>query len=61
MDPIYAVLVVAVVGVLVWLVTTYVPMNPPFPRIIQAVAVIATVLWLLASFGIFHLGNHTRP
>lgn len=61
LDPIYAVLVVAGVGVLVWLLTTYIPMADPFPRIIIAVAVVAVVLWLLAGFGLFNLSQHTRP
>jgi hypothetical protein len=61
MDPIYAVIVIAVVGLLCWAVVTFIPMPDPFPRIIIAVAVIFTILWLLAGFGIFSLSNHRGP
>ena len=61
MDPIYAVLVVIVVGLLCWLAVTYIPMPDPFPRIVIGIAVIATVLWLLAAFGIFNIRSHTGP
>lgn len=52
MSLISVVVVLLVVGVLLWLVLTYVPMAPPFPRIITAVVVIAVVLWLLTVFGL---------
>ena len=46
--------VLVVIGLLLWLVNTYVPLAAPFKTIINVVAVIATVLWLLNVFGIFH-------
>jgi len=51
-----AVLVLAVVGFLLWLLLTYVPMAKPFPQIIVFVAVLCVVLWLLSALGI--LGGH---
>lgn len=46
-----------VVGVLLWLVNTYIPMDPVIRRIITIVVVIAVVLWLLQLFGVLsHLG-----
>ncbi len=53
MDPIHAILIVIVVGLLTWLAITYIPMAEPFPRIVVAVAVIFTILWLLNGFGLF--------
>ena len=47
------VLVLAVIGVLLWLLNAYVPMQPPIKMIINAVVVICTVLWLLSVFGLF--------
>ena len=40
----------AIVGLIVWLIVTYIPMPPPFKIVIYAVAAIALVLWLLKSF-----------
>jgi hypothetical protein len=41
-----------VVGVLLWLVNTYIPMQPQIKTIINVVVVIAVVLWLLQVFGV---------
>jgi hypothetical protein len=43
-------LVLAVIGLIVYLITTYIPMPPPFKIVIYAVAAIALILWLLKSF-----------
>jgi hypothetical protein len=51
------VIVLCVVGLLLWLVNTYLPLQPPFKTIINAVVVIAVVLWLLSAFGV--LGSIT--
>jgi len=48
-----------VIGVLLWLVTTYIPMEPTIKRILVAVVIIAVVLWLLQLFGLFDLGGIT--
>lgn len=47
---------VCVIGVLAWLVTTYVPMAEPFKKVFIAVAVIGTVLWVLGAFGLLPAG-----
>jgi type IV secretory pathway TrbL component len=41
-----------VIGVLLWAVNTYIPMDPTIKKIINIVIVIAVVLWLLAAFGV---------
>jgi hypothetical protein len=46
------VIVLCVVGVLLWLVNTYLPMAAPFKTIVNVVVVIAVVLWLLSAVGI---------
>ena len=51
------VLVLIVIGVLLWLVDTYIPMNPTIKRIIEGLVIIVTVLWILQVFGI--LGSVT--
>jgi hypothetical protein len=41
-----------VVGILLWLVNTYIPMDGKIKSILNAVVVIAVVLWLLQAFGL---------
>lgn len=43
-----AILVIALIGFLVYLVTTYIPMPAPFKQVIIVVVVILLVLYLLA-------------
>jgi hypothetical protein len=53
-------LVLIVVGVLLWLVNSFIPMQSTIKSILNAVVVIAVVLWLLNVFGLFHSLNHIR-
>lgn len=46
------ILVLIVVGVVLWLINTYVPMDGKIKSILNAVVVIAVVLWLLKVFGL---------
>lgn len=41
-----------VVGVLLWLVNSYIPMDHKIKNILNVVVVIAVVLWLLQAFGL---------
>jgi hypothetical protein len=41
-----------VVGLLLWLVNNYIPMDGKIKQILNIVVVIATVIWLLRVFGI---------
>jgi type IV secretory pathway TrbL component len=52
MPLITLVVTLIVVGVLLWAVNTYIPMDPTIKKIINIVVVIAVVLWLLAAFGV---------
>ncbi|HEY4989658.1 MAG TPA: Thivi_2564 family membrane protein [Opitutaceae bacterium] len=62
MPLINVVLTLIVVGVLLWLINTYIPMQSTIKSIINAVVVIAVVLWLLYGFGIIsHSGNISMP
>ena len=51
--------VLVVVGVALWLVNTYVPMQPPFKTVINVIVVLALVVWVLQFFGL--LGAHAWP
>jgi len=46
--------VLIVVGVLLWLVNRFIPMQGTIKSILNGVVVIAVVLWLLNIFGLFH-------
>lgn len=53
--PLLTILVVIlVVGVLLWLVNTYLPMDRKIKSILNAVVVIVLVIWLLKAFGLFN-------
>jgi hypothetical protein len=41
-----------VIGVLLYLANTYIPMEATMKRILNAVVIIAVVLWLLNAFGL---------
>ncbi|MDZ4808642.1 MAG: Thivi_2564 family membrane protein [Bacteroidota bacterium] len=47
--------VLIVVGVVLWLINSYIPMQSSIKRILNAVVVIIVVIWLLKVFGL--LGN----
>jgi hypothetical protein len=63
MPVVNLVVVLIVVGVLLWMVNNYIPMDGKIKRILNIVVVIAVVIWLLQVFGIMgnistmHIGN----
>ncbi len=52
MSLVSIVVVLIVVGVLLWLINSYLPMDGKIKSILNAVVVIAVVLWLLRVFGV---------
>lgn len=58
---IQVVAILIVVGVLLWLVTTYIPMDATIRKIIVAVVIICVVLWLLNIFGVLPMANVPIP
>ena len=52
------VITLIVIGLLLWLVNAYIPMDPKIKQILNIVIVICVVLWLLNVFGVFgYLGS----
>jgi hypothetical protein len=47
-------MIVIVVGVLLWLVNRFIPMQSTMKSILNAIVVIVVVLWLLNIFGFLH-------
>jgi len=59
--PLLQVLIVLiVVGVLLWLVNTYIPMQSAIKSILNGVVVIVVVVWLLNVFGLLHSLSNLR-
>jgi len=46
------VVVLILVGVCLWLVNSFIPMDPKIKTILNVVVVIVVILWLLSAFGI---------
>jgi len=46
-------LVIIIVGVLLWVVNTYIPMDHKIKNIFNIVVVVVTIIWLLKVFGLF--------
>ena len=54
------VVVLVCVGVLLWAVNTYIPMPANYKKLLNIVAIIATVLWVLDLFGVFNAVSGIR-
>jgi hypothetical protein len=64
MSLIGLILLLVVVGVILWLVNSYIPMDAKIKKILNVVVVIIVILWLLSLFvdlgsiNTIHVGNH---
>ena len=54
MPLLQVVMTLIVVGVLLWLVNSFIPMANSIKTIVNAVVVIVVVVWLLNVFGLLH-------
>lgn len=52
MSLVNLVVTLIVVGVLLWLVNTYIPMDRKIKSILNVVVVIAVILWILSGTGL---------
>ncbi|MBK7497867.1 MAG: hypothetical protein IPI19_01880 [Ignavibacteriales bacterium] len=52
MSLVTLVIVLVVVGVVLWLINSYIPMQATIKKILNVVVVIAVILWLLSAFGV---------
>ncbi len=52
MPLINVLIVLIVVGVLLWLVNNYIPMDGKIKNILNVIVVIVVVIWLLQAFGL---------
>ncbi len=61
MSLISLILVLVVVGVLLWVINSYVPMDAKIKKILNVVVVLVVVLWLLYAFGVLPAKDITVP
>jgi hypothetical protein len=52
MSLISLVIVLVVVGVVLWLINSYIPMQTTIKKILNVVVIVVVVLWLLSAFGL---------
>lgn len=49
---------IALIGLLVWVVTNFIPMEPRFKQLFVVVAIVLTLLWILQGFGVLPFSFH---
>jgi hypothetical protein len=54
------VITLIVVGVLLWLVNTYIPMDAMIKKILNIVVIVVVVLWLLSVLGLLPMLSNIR-
>lgn len=52
MPIIHLIIVLVAVGVVLWLVNNYIPMDGTIKKILNVVVIIAVIIWLLSVFGV---------
>jgi hypothetical protein len=52
MSLIHVLLILVAIGVILWLIDTYIPMQATIKNILNAVVVIAVIIWLMNVFGL---------
>lgn len=60
MPLLHVVITLVVVGLVLWLINTYIPMQATIKKILNVVVVIVVILWLLYGFGIISGGGDIR-
>ena len=60
MSLITIVITLIVVGILLWLVNTYIPMDGKIKKVLNIVVMVVVVLWLLNVFGVWNYVRNIR-
>lgn len=53
MDLLQFFMVLIAIGVLLWLVNKFIPMDPQIKNVLGIVVLVAVVLWVMSLFGLF--------
>ena len=51
------IIILIVVGLLLWAVNNWIPMDSKIKTVLNVVVVLGVIIWLLKVFGIFTMGN----
>lgn len=46
------IIVLVVIGLILWLINTYVPLDPTIKRILNIAVIIFVLIWLLSAIGV---------
>jgi hypothetical protein len=60
MSLISLIITLIVIGVLLWLVNAYIPMDGKIKKILNVVVVICVIVWLLYAFGIINRADEIK-
>ena len=52
MPLIQLIIILVLVGVVLWVINSYIPMQPTIKKILNVVVIIVVVIWLLSVFGV---------
>lgn len=52
MSLISLIVIIVAIGVILWAINTYIPMQPGIKKVLNIVVVVAVVLWVLSLFGV---------
>lgn len=59
--PIFTLIfILVVIGVIMWAVNTYIPMQPTIKKVLNIAVVVLVVLWLASVFGLLPSGANIR-
>lgn len=58
MSIIGLIVTLALIGFILWLVNTYIPMEASIKKIINVIVLVVVVLWLLSVFGLLPVGGY---
>lgn len=54
------IIIIVIVGVILWLINRYIPMDAVIKRLLNIVIVIFLIIWLLKVFGLFSYLSDAR-
>ncbi|MGB7170494.1 MAG: Thivi_2564 family membrane protein [Acidobacteriaceae bacterium] len=54
------VITLVIVGVLLWLVNSFIPMQSTIKGILNGLVTIVVIIWLVNAFGLMHYVTHFR-
>ena len=48
------IVVLVIVGLVLYLIDTYIPLSPPIKTVLRVIVVLFLCLWILQTFGLWH-------